>query len=108
MKRAALLVLPAIAAIAAVEPHMAAAKTKAYCRQFAQGVADRGGANGATVGSTAGNVLSTVGQVLVGTVTVNQSMPAPAAQGSVTPAGANSTDQRQQAYRRAYADCRSS
>lgn len=113
MKRAALILLPAIAALSAAAPHIAGAKSKAYCRQFAQGVADSSGAKGATVGATAGNVLTTVGQVLVGTVTVNQSMPAAgtradATQAAATPAGAAGSDQRQQVYRRAYADCRAS
>lgn len=107
MNRAALLLLPAIAVLSAFTPHLASAKSKAYCRQWAEDVANRGGAGGAGVGATAGNVLSTVGQVLVGTVTVNQAMPAAAAEETGRAAEPGSS-KRQQIYRRAYADCRAS
>ena len=107
MNRAALLVLPVIAALAALLPDMAAAKSKAYCRQVAEDAVNRGATGRAGVGATAGNVLSTVGEVLVGTVTVNQAMPADPAKGTAT-AAASGNGERDKIYRRAYADCRAS
>lgn len=106
MNRAALLILPAVAAVSALLPELAAAKSKAYCRQVAEEAANRS-AGGATVGATAGNVLSTMGEVLVGTVTANQGMPAATADGKAKPAD-SAGSQRQKVYRRAYADCRAS
>lgn len=107
MNRAALLVLSAIAALSVLPLNMAAAKSKAYCRQWAQAEADRNTSSAVSVGATAGNVLTTVGDVLVGTVTVNQGMPAAAPEGPSNTAGA-ANSKRQQIYRRAYADCRAS
>lgn len=99
MIRASLLAVPAMAVIAAYLPDLAEAKSKAYCRQWATDVANRS----AGVGATAGNVLSTMGEVLVGTVTANQAMPSDPPK---TGAPGNST--RDQIYRRAYAECRAS
>lgn len=107
MNRAALLILTAIAAASALLPDLAAAKSKAYCRQVAEDAANRS-AGGADVGATAGNVLSTMGEVLVGTVTANQALPAPTADGKAKPAQSGDSSQRQKIYRRAYADCRAS
>jgi hypothetical protein len=104
MRRAALLAMPAIAVLSATAPDMAAAKSKAYCRQWAEDVANRSAGGSPGVGATAGSVLSTMGEVLVGTVTANQAMPAnPPAN-----AGTAGTAKRDQIYRRAYAECRAS
>lgn len=112
MNRSAFLAVTAIAALLALPLNMAAAKSKAYCRQWAQTMVDRTSSSGPSVGATAGNVLTTVGDVLVGTVTVNQAMPSDApridtGKGSAQPS-ASGTGKREQAYRRAYAECRAS
>jgi hypothetical protein len=104
MNRALLLAVPAFATLAMSLPDMAEAKSKAYCRQWATDVANRSAGTGATVGATAGNVLSTMGQVLVGTVTANQAMPADPPK----TAPATNDAERQKIYRRAYAECRAS
>jgi hypothetical protein len=103
MHRAALLAMSATAFLSAYLPDMAEAKSKAYCRQWAEDVANRSAGGGPSVGATAGNVLSTMGEVLVGTVTANQAMPADPPKASGT---GNAT--RNQIYRRAYAECRAS
>ncbi len=103
MNRALILAVPAFATLAMFLPDMAEAKSKAYCRQWATDVANRSAGAGPSVGATAGNVLSTMGEVLVGTVTANQAMPADPPKAAGT---GNAT--RNQIYRRAYAECRAS
>lgn len=103
MNRAALMALSAVTFLSASPPDIAAAKSKAYCRQWAEDVANRSAGTGQSVGATAGSVLSTMGEVLVGTVTANQAMPA-----EQPKAATSGSAKREQIYRRAYAECRAS
>lgn len=107
MKRAALLLLPAIAvATSAGQPETAAAKSKSFCRGWAQEVADR---EANAPGSATVPVLGAADVTLVGAVTAPGQVGVEADSLTAATAEPTATDnRREQAYRRAYADCRAS
>ncbi len=107
MKRAALVVV-SLLSVLAVTP-AAEAKSKAFCRQWAEDVANRR-ANGADV--LAGTLLGAVGGAIIGGAIDGRDG---AGRGAViggvggTVVGAAGTSERwRKVYRRAYADCRAS
>jgi uncharacterized protein YcfJ len=87
----------------------AQAKSKAFCRQWAQDVADRR-ANGADV--VAGAVLGAVGGALLGGAIDGRSGAGRGAViggvGGAVVGGASTSEHWRRTYRRAYADCRAS
>lgn len=107
MKRAALVIVMLFPVLAAPLP--AEAKSKAFCRQWAEDVANRR-ANGADV--LAGTLLGAVGGAIIGGAVDGRDG---AGRGAIiggvggTVVGAAGTSERwRRVYRRAYAECRAS
>src|SRR4051812_24839721 len=107
MKRAAPIALSMLSALIAATP--AEARSKAFCRQYAEDVASRR-ANGADV--LAGTVLGAVGGALLGGAIDGRSGTGRGAiiggVGGTVVAGVGTNERYQRVYRRAYADCRAS
>ena len=109
MTRAAYLFLPLLALIAPLSPDVAMAKSKAYCREWAQDVADRNANAGDVV---AGAVIGAIGGAVLGGVIDGRDGLATGAliggAGGAVVTGATTGDRWNRIYRRAYAECRAS
>ncbi len=107
MKRAPILILTALAALGLAEPAMA--KSKAFCRQYAEDVANRR-ANGGDV--VAGALLGAVGGAILGGAIDGKSGAGKGAiiggVGGAVVGGAGTNEKWRRVYRRAYAECRAS
>lgn len=106
MTRAVLLILSVFAIAAAAAPWPAEARSKAYCRDLAQQVADRNTHSGDVVDAA----LAEPGGALIGAAVDGQGGEG---QGAVIGGGGGSavtgiatSEHWQQVYRRAYAECR--
>lgn len=104
MTRAATLILPVLALLAA-QP--AEARSKSYCRDWAHDVADR---NTGPADVVVGTTLGALGGSLIGAAADGQSGSGEAALtgagGGAVLTGVTTSDRWQQVYRRAYAECR--
>ncbi len=109
MTRAASLFLPLLALIAPLSPDVAMAKSKAYCREWAQDVADRNANAGDVV---AGAVIGAIGGAVLGGVIDGRDGLGTGAliggAGGAVVTGATTGDRWERVYRRAYAECRAS
>jgi hypothetical protein len=107
MNRPALILVSLLAVLAAVEP--AAAKSKAFCRDYAERVADRR-ANGSDV--VAGAVIGAVGGAILGSAIGGRHAAGSGAViggvGGAVVGGASTSEKWRRVYRRAYAECRAS
>jgi uncharacterized protein YcfJ len=107
MKRAALLLIPALSMLVVAGP--VEAKSKAFCRQYAEDVASRR-ANGGDV--IAGTVLGAVGGALLGGAINGKKGARNGAiiggVGGAVVGTAGTSEKYRRVYRRAYADCRAS
>jgi len=108
MTRAALLLLPAAALLAFAAAQHAEARSKAFCRDYAQAVADRDFSPNASEAVTqAAPGVTVVGAVAEGQPEGDASMPAAGTGNAVltdAPAGGRWED----AYHHAYTECRAS
>ncbi|MFN4141603.1 hypothetical protein [Aestuariivirga sp.] len=109
MRRAVLILTSALGLFLAVEPQLAEAKSKAYCREWAEDVANRR-ANGGDV--VAGAVIGALGGALLGGAIDGRDGAGKGAliggAGGAVVTGATASERWQRIYRRAYADCRAS
>lgn len=96
-------------ALAAVSAEQAAAKDKAFCREWARDVADRHANAGDVV---AGAVFGAIGGAILGGVIDGRDGAGRGAliggAGGAVLTGATTGDRWEKVYRRAYADCRAS
>ncbi|WP_421695506.1 hypothetical protein [Aestuariivirga sp.] len=101
MPRAALLFLPAIAVLAAAGPTAVEARSKSFCREWAEDVANRNSPQDQANGQIMGAALQSQGEPS-GSDLFPQS-------GNHAAAGASEADgEWQLVFRRAYAECRAS
>ena len=107
MNRAALLIVPLLSAILVAGP--AEARSKAYCKRYAEDVASRRANSGDVL---AGTVLGAVGGALIGGAIDGRGGAGRGALiggvGGTVVAGVGTSERWRAAYRRAYARCRAS
>lgn len=108
MGRAALILLPAFTLLAMAQPQPADARSKSFCRDWAEDVADRSasgqdGVAGATLGVSSGTNL---GEAPEGSSAASKD--ALTGDGGAMLTGGSTNDRWQHIFRRAYAECRAS
>lgn len=108
MRRAAFLTIPFAASLLAGAPQPAEARSKAYCRDYAQQIASREAAGGIELGvAPEGAAHGMVGTALDSHDAAGGSLGVEPA-GIPVPASDPASGAWQHAYRRAYAECRAS
>lgn len=108
MNRAALILIPAAALLASAGTQPAAARSKAFCRDYAQEMADRSAGSGPAIADNtqeSGNAMPAAALDEQGGITHGTLTAASSGTPSADPAA---SDHWQHVYRRAYADCRAS